>query len=623
AGGSGLRPSVAPTGHSGGGEASQSTHADWTVTLARDGLIGGGLAAGLAVLLLAAQRYERWRRRPSDQARSRVALLARRPNMLRIRGALAAAVGSDHADPDGDAPALGGADLQGVLMAVKSVPGRILVGQRRVGGAEVVADIDQLHGLVISGSGGDAVGRALLLSFLVHHPWEMAQAVIGGPTSNRLLPGAECVPGLQLHPEIDAFLTQLEGEVGYQRSILDREHLDDWRELGSDDPLPALMALVRAEDLSPAHLDRLGAVVSDAKGCAIAVIVLGSFADLGWGRHLAVDAGGLVDPASADLVSGASVLYHLDEQEAEELLAVVGAGRGPDIVPEITEDEEEATAGPAAEPKEVLQPHDATSAPAISPLLEVRPVDVRIFGRVRVLVNGREVETGLPASGRQVLALLVVRGELTEAQGVDAFSAGNSSDYYANQWAAGTRKTRAALRDLLGDRTVNCLTCVGGLFRLNDEMVSSDYGRLLAGRRAARETADAEARRALLATATRDLRGEPFANAAYNWLIEDEAAVRSRAMTALEELARLHADAGDLDAAVMALDQALSLDPDPVEAVFQQMMLFQHRLGHGEAVRDLYGRLRHQLVLRCDREPSAETEFLMESLGSAARLVAG
>ena len=52
-------------------------------------------------------------------------------------------------------------------------------------------------------------------------------------------------------------------------------------------------------------------------------------------------------------------------------------------------------------------------------------------------------------------------------------------------------------------------------------------------------------------------------------------------------------------------------------------MLLQHRLGHGEAVRDLYRRLRQQLALRCDREPSAETESLMRSLASGAQLIAG
>ncbi|PZR83500.1 MAG: hypothetical protein DLM65_01805, partial [Candidatus Aeolococcus gillhamiae] len=335
-----------------------------------------------------------------------------------------------------------------------------------------------------------------------------------------------------------------------------------------------------------------------------------------------VDGDGAVDPASTGLVNGAGVLYHVAAAEAAELLGVVAAGRGPDIVPEVSADEEEAVTV-IDEPGELRQPFRAASVSVAMAALEMRAVDVRIFGRVRVRVNDNEVEKGLPASGRQVLALLVVRGELTEAQGVDAFSASNPSSYYANQWAAGTRKTRAALRELLGDRGVDCLPCVGGRFRLNEEIVSSDYGRLVAGRAAARQTADPEARRAILAGATQDVRGEPFANAAYNWVIEDETAVRSMGMAALEELATLHATAGDLDAAVEALDQALSLDQDPVEAIFQKMLVLQHRLGHGEAVRDLYRRLQHQLALRCDRDPSVETDSLMESLRSTPRLVAG
>ncbi|MGD0835000.1 MAG: hypothetical protein ABSA40_11395, partial [Candidatus Dormibacteria bacterium] len=60
----------------------------WVVTLAEAGVVAGITAAALGGLLLAAQRYERWRRRPGDPEGSRVALLARRPSLLRIRAAL-------------------------------------------------------------------------------------------------------------------------------------------------------------------------------------------------------------------------------------------------------------------------------------------------------------------------------------------------------------------------------------------------------------------------------------------------------------------------------------------------------------------------------------------------------
>jgi hypothetical protein len=59
--------------------------------LAEGGVIAGATAAAAIGLLLAAQRHERWRRRPGTSGGSRVALLARRPNWRRVRAALASA----------------------------------------------------------------------------------------------------------------------------------------------------------------------------------------------------------------------------------------------------------------------------------------------------------------------------------------------------------------------------------------------------------------------------------------------------------------------------------------------------------------------------------------------------
>src|ERR1035441_8083077 len=58
---------------------------------------------------------------------------------------------------------------------------------------------------------------------------------------------------------------------------------------------------------------------------------------------------------------------------------------------------------------------------------------------------------------------------------------------------------------------------------------------------------------------------------------------RALAIDTLRDLAHLHADLGDLDAAVLTIDQALSIDPDPIEDLFRQQIIWQHRLGRGDA----------------------------------------
>ena len=61
----------------------------------------------------------------------------------------------------------------------------------------------------------------------------------------------------------------------------------------------------------------------------------------------------------------------------------------------------------------------------IPPALEPRRVDIRIYGPVRVLVDGHELLKALPDAGRQVLALLAICGELTEDEIVNSLGAGS------------------------------------------------------------------------------------------------------------------------------------------------------------------------------------------------------
>ena len=192
---------------------------------------------------------------------------------------------------------------------------------------------------------------------------------------------------------------------------------------------------------------------------------------------------------------------------------------------------------------------------------------------------------------------------------------------WLGRWAKGTRGSRAALREALGDQTVDPIPSTGGVFRLNPEVVTSDYARLVVGRAAARQIEQPEHRLAVLIRATDGVAGEPFAQADYTWLLDHQEHVRNLAIDTLNDLAQLQAAAGDLDAAIDTLDRALSVNPDPVEDLFRQQIVWQHRLGRRETARDLYRRLARQLSERCDRTPSEETVALMDSLESAPRVV--
>jgi len=616
----------------------------WVVTLAEAGVLAGITAGALGGLLLAAQRYERWRWRPGDPGGSRVALLARRPSVARIRSALAIATASA---PDGAAASAPMLALQARLEAIEAVPGRLVVGRRAGDDGDAIVDVDELHRLVLTGAGARAGARALIVSFLAHHRWFEAQVMVASASRAELISRVDGAPGLRVL-RADQVLESLEGEIRYQRSALDGDHMASWRErLGGPDPLPATLAVLPAEaiEASELDLDRLARAVEGARDLAIAVMVVGPIGGAAWADPLEVAVDGTVNVPSAARLGGARTLYTLSRAEADELLAVITAGRGPDLVPDLTPGEQGGDVNPwqgpslipEIDPPPVLDAADAGDPPhsapalapptapapvlAIPPALEPRRIDIRIYGPVRVLVDGQELLKALPDAGRQVLALLAVRGELTEDEIVDSLGAGSTDQLWRSRFVRGTRGSRPALRQALGDPSIDPLPFSAGVFRLNPDLVSSDFRRLLAGRDAALATTVAEHRVALLTRATDGIRGAPFAHADYNWLVDHQEHVRSVAVDTLSQLAELHAAAGDLDRAIDVLEQALSLDPDPIEDLFRRQMLWHHRLGRPQQARDVYRQLVRQLSDRCDRAPSEETVALLESLDASPRVV--
>ena len=455
-----------PAGHTPAVRAVASTES-WVVTLAEAGVLAGITAAALGGLLLAAQRYERWRRRPGDPGGSRVAVLARRASVARIRAALATATGSAQ---DGSAPSAPVLALQARLEAIEAVPGRLVVGRRAGDDGDAIVDIDELHRLVLAGAGGRAAARAILVSFLAHHRWFEAQVMVASASRAALISPLDGAPGLRVL-RADQVLESLEGEIRYQRSALDGDHMASWRErLGGPDPLPALLAVLPAEaiEASELDLDRLARAVEAARDLAIAVMVVGPIGGAAWADPVEVAVDGTVDIPSAARLAGTRTLYTLSRAEADELLAVIGAGRGPDLVPDLTPAEKDCDSNPWQGPSLIPDveappvvdgarvdepplaastlPSTSPTAPApvlvIPPALEPRRIDIRIYGPVRVLVDGQELLKALPDAGRQVLALLTIRGELTEDEIVNSLGAGSTDQLWRSRFVRGTRGSR-------------------------------------------------------------------------------------------------------------------------------------------------------------------------------------
>ena len=322
----------------------------------------------------------------------------------------------------------------------------MVVGRRAGDDGDAIVDIDELHRVELVGPGAEGAARALIVSFLAHHGIENGQVVVATSPEGALIVAAEGTPGLRLL-EPAQLLDHLESEIRYQRGVLDRAGFTTWKErLDSPDPLPALLAILPAAAIQPSHLERLTAAVEAARDLAVAVVIVGPLADAWWADVVEVDAAGTGGALSSLLLGRARTLHTLSRSEADELLAVIGVGRDPELVPELAPAEQDCSANPWQGPSLIPELHEASAllgaggaheplhaaavappqppaAPApplvIPPTLGPRRVDIRIYGHVRVLVDGQELVKALPDAGRQVLALLTVRGELTEDEIVE------------------------------------------------------------------------------------------------------------------------------------------------------------------------------------------------------------
>ena len=324
----------------------------WVVTLAEAGVLAGITAAALGGLLLAAQRYERWRRRPGDPEGSRVALLARRPSLLRIRAALGTAGAVAH---ETAVPSVAVLSLQTRLEAIQSVPGRVVVGRRAGDDGDAIVDIDELHRVELVGPGAEGAARALIVSFLAHHGTENGQVVVATSPDGALIAAAEGTPGLRLL-EPAQLLDHLESEIRYQRGVLDRAGFTTWKErLDSPDPLPALLAVLPAAAIEPSHLERLTAAVEAARDLAVAVVIVGPLADAWWADVVEVDPAGSGGALSSLLLGRARTLHTLSRSEARRAAGGHRGGPEPRARPRARAGraglQREPVAGPVAHPR--------------------------------------------------------------------------------------------------------------------------------------------------------------------------------------------------------------------------------------------------------------------------------
>src|SRR5581483_251527 len=98
-------------------------------------------------------------------------------------------------------------------------------------------------------------------------------------------------------------------------------------------------------------------------------------------------------------------------------------------------------------------------------------------------------------------------------------------------------------------------------YRLDTDMLSADVWRFRHQLERAAIAPDARGRREALERACAELDGEPLAGVSGGWAEPLREELRRSAVDALVELAALHEEGRDVDAAIAALQRACEIDP--------------------------------------------------------------
>jgi DNA-binding SARP family transcriptional activator len=301
--------------------------------------------------------------------------------------------------------------------------------------------------------------------------------------------------------------------------------------------------------------------------------------------------------------------FTLGQAEAAELLAVVAAGRGthPAVPPEQSPPESPGLpAVPAAEAQVKTVP-EGRAAP------DERSIRVRLFGPLRIELDGAEVRTGLRIKSRELLAFLLLhpdgvgRETAIEALWPDMDPARSSA-----RAKDALRSLRQALQGVTGQAGATVVELIGDRLRVNPALVDADVWRFQAALVTVAAAADDQARLEALTQAAAAYGGTLLEGADYDWAEAAREEFRRQAADLAGRLGELREQAGDLDGAIAALEDGARWDTFN-EELHQRIMRLQARLGRLDAVRRTYTRLQERLA-DLGADPDEATERLLQEL---------
>ncbi len=562
------------------------------IELSSGAVVGLSFAAGVATCLTASRLHQRRRRQPADPAPGvrHTEPLATEP-VRRLRRAHLTAT-QKPARPIDDPSAEDGPVANAAEQAPAAAPGPLAADHRH--GQLATVNLIALGSVAVGGSTTEDTVRAALVDFLAAAPAGRAHALVTRASAERLLPDVMPFPGFEIVDGLHDALTRLEIELIHRTRVVDAADAADFTTLTQrhpEEPVARLLVITDAPD--PALQPRLTAVLGLGRRLGITALVLGRQPDLPTITTTANGSVETVDPADALGELAQQRLPTVDSATAAQLLAVVAAGRGADTGQ--------------------IDPEAEIESFPVQPSEPAPPIAVTLLGSPRIEAAGEEISTGLRSKARELLAffLLHPHGATLETV-VDALWPDADPQRGVERFRTVLGNLRSTLRAATGLDDAALVDRVGERYQADAVLIDCDLWRFQAALATATTAPDAAAVSAALQQATAAYGGDLAAGTYYEWAEAPREDLRRRAVDAAARLAELHEQAGDLDAALAALDTAIRHD-FYTEELYRRTMRLQASLGRPDAARRTY-RLLETRLTDLDVDPDDTTAELLHEL---------
>jgi DNA-binding SARP family transcriptional activator len=603
-------------------DAQQDDHRD-TVELPSGSIVGITLAVGIAAALALAGLRHRRRRRPlwppTPSQRTAGRGMGETARLL----AFAAARATHPANTDTAGRGMGEPAPTPRVPAPPPdprdpTPARVTVAEQH--GREVGVDLAGFGAIGITGPGADSLARGCLVGLLASGDPAAVEVLLVG---DRLIPGAGGFPGLRRAAGLPGALNVLEAELVHRARLLETNDTPDFathRHQHPDDPLPALVLVAAGVSLEQAG--RLAAILAQGPRLGVGALLPGVAVDDG--AQLVLDDAGRVQTASPWELSDQQLVgaraCALTATEAAELLQVLARSRtDDDELPEpghpdaLAAADQPAAAAPTAESVVGAESADDPDGLPAEYGKTDAPVTVRLLGAFQITTQAGELRSGLRASARELLAYYLVHPDgASLEQAVEAMWPDTELGRERERFWTALGNLRSVLRKATGVTELKAIQRDGVRYRVDPTVFAVDLWRFHAAMAAARRAQLDPAVAAALAEVGEAYGGVLLDGAPYAWVEVPREDVRRQAVDALARLAELRKAAGDLEGALVALEQAVAADP-VAEELYRRVMRMEAELGRPDAVRRTYRLLARRLA-DLDADPDAETEQLVSGL---------